>query len=162
MCFFLVPCKIIDLSKSKRVFFTATQTGVHHLKVKLGTDLLPGVPTEFLVKNSNSINAYGDGLERALQDKLAVFMIDTKDLKGDLIVRIEGETEQIENFPNFKFISGLNSVIKHNLERINDSLLKVSYIPHEVGLIKINILWNGKEIFNSPFTSTVTNPGKSK
>lgn len=89
----LVPCKIIDLSKNKRVFFTATQTGVHHLKVKLGSDLLSGVPTEFSVKNSDSINVYGDGLERALQDKLAVFMIDTKDLKGDLTVRIEGKTE---------------------------------------------------------------------
>lgn len=90
----LVPCKIIDQPKNKRVFFTATQTGLHRLKVRLGSDSLPGTPVEFMVYSSRSINVYGDGLERALQDKLSVFMIDTKDLAGDLTIQIEGESNE--------------------------------------------------------------------
>lgn len=97
-----------------------------------------------MVKDSKSVSIYGDGLQHGVQDQISVFLIDTKDLTGDLSIRIEG----------------LNSMIKYHLERINASLMKVSYIPHEVGLIRINIQWNGKDILASPFTSIVTNPGR--
>jgi hypothetical protein len=54
---------------------------------------------------------------------------------------------------------GPNSVIKNTIERINNKLFKVTYIPLEVGFVNINIKWNGKDIVNSPFTVAVTNTG---
>lgn len=57
------------------------------------------------------------------------------------------------------FHSGPNSVIKNTLERTNDSLFKVTYVPVEVGLVNISIKWNGKDIPNSPFKAAVTDPG---
>lgn len=52
-------------------------------------------------------------------------------------------------------------MIKNTLERTGDSLFKVIYVPVEVGTVNISIKWNGKDIANSPFKSTVTNPGRS-
>lgn len=37
------------------------------------------------------ITAYGDGLHQSLQHKVASFLIDTKEMEGDLYVRIEGK-----------------------------------------------------------------------
>jgi hypothetical protein len=54
---------------------------------------------------------------------------------------------------------GPNSVIKPALDRINNKLFKVTYIPLEIGFINIYIKWNGKDIVNSPFKAIVTNPG---
>lgn len=54
---------------------------------------------------------------------------------------------------------GPNSVIKNTLERTNDNLFKVTYVPVEVGFVNISIKWNGKDIVNSPFKAAVTNPG---
>ena len=50
-------------------------------------------------------------------------------------------------------------MIKNTLERTNDSLFKVTYVPVEVGLVNISIKWNGKDIPNSPFKAAVTDPG---
>ncbi len=59
----------------------------------------------------------------------------------------------------FVFQLGSNSVIQNSLERIKNSVFKVTYTPIEVGYMKINMKWNGKDIINSPFTVIVTNPG---
>lgn len=53
-------------------------------------------------------------------------------------------------------------MIKNTLERTNDNLFKVTYVPVEVGFVNISIKWNGKDIANSPFKAAVTNPGRSK
>jgi hypothetical protein len=50
-------------------------------------------------------------------------------------------------------------VIQNSLERINNSVFKVTYTPIEIGYMNISIKWNGKDIINSPFTVMVANPG---
>ncbi len=45
---------------------------------------------KLMVNDTRFVTAYGDGLHHSLQDKLATFMIDTKEMEGDLKVRIEG------------------------------------------------------------------------
>lgn len=47
-----------------------------------------------MVKNIRMITAYGDGLHQSLQHKIAAFFIDTKEMKGDLYVRIEGKRKK--------------------------------------------------------------------
>jgi hypothetical protein len=44
-----------------------------------------------MVNNNLIITAYGDGIHHALNEKEATFMIDTKDIQGDLKVRVDGK-----------------------------------------------------------------------
>jgi hypothetical protein len=46
-----------------------------------------------MVNNTRIISVYGDGIDHALQEKPAIFMIDSKDMSGDLKVHIEGNNE---------------------------------------------------------------------
>ena len=48
-------------------------------------------PIKLIVKDIRLITAYGDGLHQSLQNKIASFFIDTKEIEGDLNVRIEGK-----------------------------------------------------------------------
>ncbi|CAF3415563.1 unnamed protein product, partial [Rotaria sp. Silwood2] len=137
-----VPIKIDDTLTIRKVRFTPTETGIHFLNVKFGSDIVPGTPIQMMVNNAHIISAYGDGIHHALHEKETTFMIDTKDIQGDLQVHIEGS----------------NSVIKNTLDRITNSLLKVTYIPVEVGFINISIKCNEKDIMHSPFKAIVTNP----
>ena len=97
-----------------------------------------------MINDARLVTASGDGIHHALHEKPATFTINTQDMQGDLKVRIEGP----------------NSVIKNTLERTQDSLFKVTYVPVEVGFVNISIKWNGKDIVNSPFKAAVTNPGE--
>ena len=117
-----------------------------------------------MVNDARMVTAYGDGIHHALHEKAATFTVDTQEMQGDLKVRIEG------THPSSAFVSrrverlsfpGPNSVIKNTLERTNDNLFKVIYVPVEVGLVNISIKWNGKDIANSPFQAAVTNPGRA-
>ncbi|CAF1633249.1 unnamed protein product, partial [Adineta ricciae] len=140
-----VPLKVDDASSRstvKKVRFTPNETGVHYLNAKFGAEIVPGSPIKMMVNESRMVTAYGDGIHHALHEKPASFMIDTQEMHGDLKVRIEGP----------------NSVIKNTLERTNDNLFKVTYVPVEVGFVNISIKWNGKDIVNSPFKAAVTNP----
>lgn len=38
----IVPCKIDELSKIKKIHFTPTEIGLYHLNVKFGSDTIPG------------------------------------------------------------------------------------------------------------------------
>ncbi|CAF4847370.1 unnamed protein product, partial [Rotaria sp. Silwood1] len=139
-----VPIKIDDILTIKKIVrFTPTEIGIHYLNAKFGSDIVSGTPIQMMVNNTRIVTAYGDGIHYALHEKETTFMIDTKDMQGDLQVHIEGS----------------NSVIKTTIDRITNNLLKVTYIPVEVGFINISIKWNDKDIMNSPFKANVTNPG---
>ena len=117
-----------------------------------------------MVNDARMVTAYGDGIHHALHEKAATFTIDTQEMQGDLKVRIEG-TQPSPVFVSRRVerlsLPGPNSVIKNTLERTNDNLFKVIYVPVEVGLVNISIKWNGKDIANSPFQAAVTNPGRA-
>jgi len=43
-----------------------------------------------MVNSTRVITAYGDGLHYGLHEKVTTFMIDTKNMQGDLKIQIEG------------------------------------------------------------------------
>ena len=107
-----MPCKIDDTSTTQRVRFTPTEIGPHSLNVKFGSEQMPGkiklridielfsskgAPIKLMVNDTRFVTAYGDGLHHSLQDRVANFMIDTKEMEGDLKVRIEGRIFKIAN-----------------------------------------------------------------
>ena len=91
-------------------------------------------------------SARGDGLHHGIEDKVASFYVDAQGLNGTLEVKIEGP----QHFT------------KNHIERLNDGTYMVKYTPVEVGLYKIFIKWNNRDIPGSPFLSYVVNPEKVK
>ena len=115
----LVPLKVDDASfraTVKKVRFTSTETGIHYLSAKFGSEIVPGnplpapllfeeprfastgTPIKLMINDARVVAAYGDGIHHALHEKPATFTIDTQDMQGDLKVRIEGEW-RIRGFP---------------------------------------------------------------
>lgn len=105
------------------------------------------------------ITAYGDGLHKSLQNKITAFFIDTKEIEGDLNVRIEGKVNKFDLPATISIHSDSSTLIEHTLQRVDQSTFKVTYTPLEVGYVNITIKWNGRDILNSPFNAIVTNPG---
>ena len=90
--------------------------------------------------------ARGEGLNFSIEDKQSEFFVDAQGLKGDLNVMIEGP----------------NHFTKNHVDRQADGSFIVKYTPVEVGMFKIFIKWNEREIPGSPFFAYVINPDKVK
>ena len=50
-----------------------------------------GTPIQMMVNSTPVVLAYGDGIHHASHEQEATFMIDTKDMQGDVKVHIEGK-----------------------------------------------------------------------
>lgn len=50
-----------------------------------------GTPIKMMVNNNQMVTAYGDGIHHAVTEKEVTFMIDTKDMQGDLKVAVDGK-----------------------------------------------------------------------
>lgn len=59
-------------------------------------------------------------------------------------------------------IEGPQHFTKYTVDRQPDGLHIVKYTPVEVGLFKIYVQWNSRDIAGSPFLSYVVNPDKVK
>jgi filamin len=88
--------------------------------------------------------ARGEGLHHGVEDKLAIFYVDAQNMQGSLDVKIEGP----QHFT------------KYTVDRQSDGLHIVKYTPVEVGLFKIYVKWNNRDIPGSPFVSYVVNPDR--
>jgi filamin len=86
--------------------------------------------------------ARGDGLHHGVEDKLTIFYVDAQDMQGTLDVKIEGP----QHFT------------KLTVDKQPDGLHIVKYTPVEVGMFKIFVKWNNRDIPGSPFASYVVNP----
>ncbi|CAF5187759.1 unnamed protein product, partial [Rotaria magnacalcarata] len=56
-----VPIKIDGTLKIKKIYFTPTEIGLHHLNAKFGFDIVPATPIQMMVNNMPIVTAYGDG-----------------------------------------------------------------------------------------------------
>ncbi|XP_023932625.1 filamin-C [Lingula anatina] len=105
-----------------------------------------GSPYTQDVRSIAHISAYGDGLYKGEEDQPATFMVDSKGMKGDLFVQVDGP----------------NSIAKCNIDPERDGLYAVTYVPVEVGMYNIQVKWNGMEIPGSPFHPRIVDARKVK
>ena len=103
-----------------------------------------GTPFSLKCVDSRMPTARGEGLHHGLEDRPAMFYVDSQGMTGHLEVHIDGPQQYTKN----------------NMERQMDGSYIVKYTPVEVGLFKIFVRWNGREIPGSPFISYVVNPDK--
>lgn len=120
--------------------------GPHRISLLVGGQHLIGTPVTINAIDFRMPTARGEGLHHGIEDRPSLFYVDSQGMVGNLEVSIEGP----QHFT------------KNQIERQLDGSFLVKYTPVEVGVFKIYIRWNNREIPGSPFTSYVVNPDKVK
>lgn len=92
------------------------------------------------------LKVYGNGLYNGLENTYSVFYAQIANSHNGKV-----EVEIFE--PN-------GILIKNYMNKIDQFLYEVKYIPHKIGMYKICIKLDGKEIPLSPFIANVINPDK--
>ncbi|KAK0041431.1 filamin-C-like isoform X2 [Biomphalaria pfeifferi] len=105
-----------------------------------------GSPFHQEISEGTLPTAHGEGLHKGEEDKPATFIIDSRNLRGEPTVQVDGP----------------NAIAKCSIDPQPDGQYRVTYIPVEVGLFDVYVRWNGKEIPGSPFHPKVVDPRKVK
>lgn len=109
--------------------FVPTVPGKYKIAITYGGIEIPDSPITFVAQESILPKVSGDGLYRGVFNEPCSFTLDAKDIYGSPDIKIDGP----ENDASF------------SIEKCND-LYKVTYIPLEVGVFDVKILWNSQEI----------------
>ncbi|GAU89920.1 hypothetical protein RvY_02412-2 [Ramazzottius varieornatus] len=140
-----LPVELLDSYDGHKIRFTPTEAGKHKLHVYFGGDEIPGSPFTFMVEEPGIPTASGDGLIWAMADEPASFRVDATGLRGKLDVTVHGPSRAAKTTIS---------------QEKSQGVYKVTYLPPEVGVYDIKIVWNGKEIPGSPFHPKVFDPTK--
>lgn len=130
----------------RKFMLIPNELGVHKVSMLVAGQHVSGSPFALNAVDFKLPSVRGDGLHHGIEDKPAFFYVDSQMMNGNLEVNIEGP----QHFT------------KNHIERQSDGSYIVKYTPVEVGLFKIFVKWNGKEIPGSPFISYIVNPEKIK
>ena len=109
--------------------FVPTVPGKYRIAITFGGVEIPDSPLTFVAQESILPKVSGSGLFRGIINEPTVFTIDAKDIYGSPEIKIDApETET-----------------SFTIEKCNE-IYKISYIPREVGVFDVTVLWNGQEI----------------
>jgi hypothetical protein len=97
------------------------ELGQHRIEMLLAGEHIPGSPFTLNSIDARLPAAHGDGLHHGLEDRPAVFQVDSQGLHGSLDVKIEGP----QHFT------------KNQIELQTDGSYLVKYTPVEVGQFKV-------------------------
>lgn len=117
-----------------------TLPGLYSIFITYGGIEIADSPITFVAQESILPKLSGTGLSRGVFNEPCSFIIDAKDIYGSPEIKIDGP----------------ESDTSFSIEKCND-IYKVTYIPLEIGVFDIKILWNGQEIPNSPFHPHIVN-----
>lgn len=141
---------IVDFSSTssysdlrKEIMYVPMEAGQHEIYINYCGFELPGCPVIHTIDEGGMPSASGPGLYKGLEDKETVFYVEMGKRSGGLDIKVEGP----------------NSIAKTTVERAGDKSV-VQYIPVEVGIFNISIMWNGQHIPGSPFHPKVIDPRK--
>uniref|UniRef100_T1J4U2 Calponin-homology (CH) domain-containing protein n=1 Tax=Strigamia maritima TaxID=126957 RepID=T1J4U2_STRMM len=142
-----LPIEVKPTSDEGEVIqFFPTVAGKYKISILYGGEEIPGSPIIFTVEGDIAPRVYGEGLVIGQQDQPTVFRIDAKGLRGEPHVQVDGP----------------DSVARCSIEQENDGLYVITYVPQEVGVFDVRVMWNGKEVAGSPFHSRIVNSRKIK
>lgn len=114
----------------RKIKIIPNEIGTHRILMQVSGQNLNGTPFILKCVDSKLPTARGDGLHHGLEDKLAMFYVDSQGISGNLEVKIDGPSQYTKNY----------------IEKQIDGSYIVKYTPTEVGLFKIFVRWNGREI----------------
>lgn len=119
-----------DGQNLRRIRILPTELGPHRISMQVGGQHLIGTPLTLNCADARLPTARGEGLHHGVEDKPAYFYVDAPNMSGNLEVKIEGPQQ----------------FTKNHIERQADGLFVVKYTPVEVGLFKIFVKWNNRDI----------------
>ncbi|XP_023244649.1 filamin-B-like [Centruroides sculpturatus] len=124
--------------------FTPTVPGKYKIAITYGGIEVPGSPITFIAQEEGNPKIEGAGLTVAQCGIPASFKLNGKGLWGRPEVHIDGPQSEVDC----------------EIEEEEEGIYIVTYIPQEVGVFDIRILWNGREVAGSPFHPRIVNPQK--
>jgi filamin len=139
-----VPFEVCMTECGESLTYIPEMSGTYLVNVTFGGLTVPGCPIRQEIKGAPKVTARGPGLERGIVDKQAEFVVDVKGERGELYVEIQGP----------------NSIANNTIEPDGSGLLKVKYIPVEVGIFTVILDWSGQSVTGSPYHPKVIDPSK--
>lgn len=114
--------------------FMPTVSGKYKIGITFGGVEVPGSPVTFIAQEGNLPKVEGNGLRFGLVREPATFTINARELFGKPEIRVNG----VDSEPQLT---------------INEEggIYKVAFVPEEVGVFDVRILWSGREIPGSPY-----------
>ncbi|XP_013775194.1 LOW QUALITY PROTEIN: filamin-A-like [Limulus polyphemus] len=124
--------------------FMPTVPGKYKIGITYGGVEVPGSPVIFIAQEGGTPKVEGKGLITASVNVNATFKVDARGLTGRPEARVDGPDTEAEC----------------TIEEEEDGIFIVSYVPQEVGIFDVRVLWNGRELPGSPYHPRVVNPNK--
>lgn len=140
-----LPIEVIGTAdgEGELIEFIPTVVGKYKIAITFGGIEIPGSPITFLVADANFPRVEGLGLKQGFINELATFTIDARGLFGVPEVKVES----VDTIPKVTIVEDSNAA----------GLYKVSYLPTEVGVFDVHVIWNGKPVDSSPFHPSIVN-----
>ncbi|KAL3847015.1 hypothetical protein ACJMK2_017952, partial [Sinanodonta woodiana] len=137
------PAKIVEDSTGVyKILFTPRGPGTYKIWITFDGQMIKGSPFMQEIAELTSPLADGPGLKRGSVGKPATFTIDARGFPGSLSVDVQG--------PHYP----LNATITEETDKSHS----VTYIPEEVGIHRVHIKLNGKDITGSPYHPKIVDP----
>ena len=130
-----LPLTLESQGLRKVIRLIPNEPGLHRVMMQLAGHPVSGTPFAINCVENRMPAARGDGLYHGIEDKPAFFYVDAQGMHGNLEVKIEGPQHFTKNL----------------IERQADGTYVVKYTPVEVGMFKIFVQWNNRDIIGSPF-----------
>ncbi|XP_076454336.1 filamin-B-like isoform X2 [Babylonia areolata] len=131
-----VPVSVSETSAGcYSVTYLPTEGGPHNIFLTYNNVQLPACPFSQEIGEAALPPVFGDGLFRGEEDCPAVFTIDAQGIRGEPTVQVDGP----------------NSMAKCSVDPQADGQYTVTYVPVEVGMYDVQVMWNGKELPGSPY-----------
>jgi filamin len=126
--------------------FLPTKPGGHRLTIKFDGFVVPGTPKTLIVEEQGKPSVYGAAVDYAVErNQQASLIFDPKKTRGDLKVSVRGADGE---------------KVRHATDQRPDGTTEISFRSANVGKYLVNVEFNNKAVFGSPFEVRVVDPNK--
>ncbi|XP_071838395.1 filamin-C-like isoform X3 [Apostichopus japonicus] len=140
-----LPVRLEQDGSMFTIFTIADAVGDYTVNILWDRNPVTDEPAKFRVFDPNRVTASGDGLTRGREDQPTTFVVDPSQAgKSELKVSVEGP----------------NSMAKVTMLSNGDGTYTVTYVPTEVGIFNIRVLYGERLIYGAPFQAKITDPRK--
>ncbi|XP_071950890.1 filamin-C-like [Antedon mediterranea] len=140
-----LPIRITGSMTSFVVHIRAIELGIFKVYIRWDGQIISDDPITLEVRQPGDIKVFGGGLNIAQEGRPSTFIVDPREGgEGELKVTVDGP----------------NSFGKCSITPNADGTYTVMYVPAEVGIFTIKVMWSGKEVKGSPFHARVTDPNR--
>ena len=124
-----IEVKSMTEGEGELIEFVPTVAGKYKIAITYGGIEVPNSPITFIAQEGLSPKVEGNGLHNGIVNEPTTFTVDASGIYGEPEVRVDGP----------------DSEAACNIEKEND-IFHVTYVPLEIGVFDVRVLWNGRDI----------------